>query len=153
MPPAAPSARATAAHRLAALAIAAAILAIFLIAWRLDPDPRGLGTHGQLGLTPCGFLVAFGRPCLTCGMTTAFAFAADGSFLAAARAQPVGLLIALLAAAVFWGALHVALTGSRLGPWAMRALNARTLFLAGLILAAGWVYKILTTPPSPALFR
>lgn len=145
--------RAPIAHRLAALALAAAILAVLLIASALDPDPRGLGTHTRLGLPPCGFLVAFGRPCLTCGMTTAFALAADARFLDAARAHPVGLLAAILAAAAFWAALHVALTGSRLGPWAARALDGRTLLLAGLILAAGWAYKILATPPSPGLLR
>jgi hypothetical protein len=153
MPPAThpPPARASRSERLAALALAAAILAVFLIAWRLDPDPGGLGTHSQLGLTPCGFRAAFGRPCVTCGMTTSFALAADARFLDAARAQPVGLLIALLASAVFWAALHIAATGSRLAACALRITNGRALLIAAIILAAGWAYKILTTPHTPGL--
>ena len=40
----------------------------------LEPDPRGFGTHTQLGLAPCAFARITGRPCPTCGMTTAFAW-------------------------------------------------------------------------------
>ncbi|MBM4108725.1 MAG: DUF2752 domain-containing protein [Phycisphaerae bacterium] len=143
--------RAPKVERAIALVLAAAILALLAVAWRLDPDPRGLGTHHQLGLTPCGFRAAFGRPCLTCGMTTSFAHAGDGRFIAGARAQPVGLLLCVFLSAVFWGAAHVAATGSRLSAWALRGVNGRTLALAGLIAGGGWAYKLLTTPPSPGL--
>lgn len=153
MPPAINAAplRAPGFERLIAFVLAAAILTVLVIAWRLDPDPRGMGTHHQLGLTPCGFRAAFGRPCVTCGMTTSFALAADERFIDSARTQPVGLLLCVLSASVFWGAIHVAATGSRLAGWAVRGLNGRTLLIAGLVLGGGWAYKLLTTPPSSGL--
>jgi hypothetical protein len=142
-------ARVGAGHRAAALGLALALLGVLVTAWRLDPDPRGHGSHQQLGLPPCGFLVAFGRPCMTCGMTTSFALATDLRPVDAFRTQPMGALACLLTAAAFWGALHVAATGSRLASVAGRLLNGRTLWvLLGLTLAA-WGYKLLTTGPSP----
>ncbi len=41
--------------RLALALVALGWAAIFVIAWLLKPDPRGLGTHEQLGLPPCPF--------------------------------------------------------------------------------------------------
>ena len=61
----------------------------------LRPDPRGHGTHQQLGMAPCGMML-LGLPCPTCGMTTAFAHTVRGHFLQAAWAQPTGLVLCLL---------------------------------------------------------
>ena len=78
-----------------ALAIGAvALVAVLLVARRLDPDPRGFGTHTQLGLPPCAFKVATGRPCPTCGMTTSFAWFARGRLADSWRANPAGSLLA-----------------------------------------------------------
>jgi hypothetical protein len=56
----------------------------------------------------------------------------------------MGALGALTAAVVFWGALHVALTGSRLGAVGATILSPRTLWgIAGLTVAA-WLYKMAT---------
>jgi hypothetical protein len=61
------------------LLVAAAGLAGLLgLAKTLVPDPRGFGTHVQLGLRPCAFATMTGRPCPTCGMTTAFAWFVRG---------------------------------------------------------------------------
>ena len=100
----------------------------------------------QLGLRPCGWVVAFDKPCVTCGMTTAFAFAAEGDMASAARAQPMGLVLALATAAGFWAALHVALTGSRLGSICARMLGARWLWAIAALAAASWAYKLATWP-------
>ena len=81
--------------RLAALVVLAVSLAPLLVAAGLDADPRGMGTHTQLGLAPCGFDVATGLPCATCGMTTAFTHAAHGHLVAAFAGQPAGALLAL----------------------------------------------------------
>ncbi len=48
-------------------------LAVVITAAFLDPNPAGHGTHTQLGLPPCGFLVLTGFPCPGCGLTTCFA--------------------------------------------------------------------------------
>ncbi len=84
--------------RLVALALLAAALSLLIVSARLEPNPTGMGTHTQLGLRPCGFEVATGFPCATCGMTTAFALATDGQLIHAFLTQPAGALLALLTA-------------------------------------------------------
>ena len=70
----------------------------FLLALSVSPDPRGFGTHHQLGLPPCTFRTLFGYPCPGCGMTTCFAHFVRGDFPAAARSNLAGLLLAAVCA-------------------------------------------------------
>ena len=69
-----------------------------ILALKLEPDPRGFGTHQRLGLPPCSFRVFFGVPCPSCGMTTSFSLFTKGRLLEAARANVAGLLLACLCA-------------------------------------------------------
>jgi hypothetical protein len=102
-------------RRLAVAAAAIGFLAPLVVARCLVPDPRGLGTHQQLGLPPCTFRVLFGRPCPACGMTTAWANVLRGRLPAALRANVTGtLLCGLDLAAVSWLGLSV-LRGRWLG--------------------------------------
>src|SRR6185312_12826777 len=55
-------------------AFALALASMLVVARGLEPDPRGFGTHTQLGLWPCAFRATTGRSCPTCGMTTSFAW-------------------------------------------------------------------------------
>jgi len=71
--------------------------ALLVTAAMLEPDPRGYGTHAQLGLPPCGFLLLTGAPCPGCGLTTAFTHAVRGHWALAAGANPFGLLLFVLA--------------------------------------------------------
>jgi hypothetical protein len=66
----------------------------FLVALSVSPDPRGYGTHQQLGLPACTFRMIFGIPCAGCGMTTSFAHFVRGHFVAAAQANPAGVVLA-----------------------------------------------------------
>ena len=77
-------------------------------------------------------------------MTTAFAHAANGDILAAFHAQPFGAMLAVLTAVVFWGATHVAATGSAVGRYAGRALTPRVLWILGGSVVAAWAYKWAT---------
>jgi hypothetical protein len=122
--------------------IGAACLALLGVAAWLEPDTSGLGTHRQLFLAPCGWVTGFGVPCPTCGMTTAFACAADGRFLASLRAQPLGALLAVATSVAGLVALYVAWTGSALGGHMVRLLTPRVGW--ALLAAAGlaWAYKI-----------
>ena len=84
--------RQTTLHRLLWHGIALGSLCVLAVAAMLEPDPAGHGTHTQLGLPPCGFLIVTGAPCPGCGLTTAFAHAIRGDFGLAASANPLGLL-------------------------------------------------------------
>jgi hypothetical protein len=74
------------------------LLGGFALASNLKPDPRGFGTHQSLGLPPCTFRVLFGIPCPSCGMTTSFAHLMRGNLSQALRANPGGVLLALVCA-------------------------------------------------------
>jgi hypothetical protein len=70
------------------------LAALLAVARCLEPDPRGFGTHTQLGLPPCAFATVTGRRCPTCGMTTSFSWFARGRFDRSWRANPAGSLLA-----------------------------------------------------------
>lgn len=118
-------------------------LAVLVTAASLTPDPRGVETHTQLGLWPCGWYLATGRPCPTCGMTTAFAQASQGRFLASFATQPFAAVLALTTATVFWGGAHVAVFGSRIGSVSDRLLRPRAIVLIAGGFVAAWIYKIV----------
>lgn len=85
------------------LLVAAALAFPLGVACWLVPDPRGEGTHEQLGLPGCGFRTQFGVRCPTCGMTTAWAFMVRLEIGSAVRANVAGALLAMLdAASVAW---------------------------------------------------
>ena len=88
--------------RIGAAAGLVGIIGAFTLALALKPEPRGMGTHQQLGMPPCTMYVLVGLPCPTCGMTTAFAHVVRLQVLDAIRVQPfcvVVLAIMLLCAA------------------------------------------------------
>ena len=74
------------------------LLAGFSLAFQLEPDPRGFGTHQALGLPPCSFQAVFDMPCPSCGMTTRFANFTRGRLAAAAQANVAGLVLAIACA-------------------------------------------------------
>lgn len=74
------------------------LISSFGVALLLNPDPRGFGTHQQLGLPPCTFRLLFGYPCPGCGMTTCFAHFVRGQFREAVRANLVGTILASVSA-------------------------------------------------------
>ena len=73
------------------LVAAAGFAGLLGLAKTLVPDPRGFGTHVQLGLRPCSFATMTGRLCPTCGMTTAFAWFVRGRVDRSWRANPAGV--------------------------------------------------------------
>jgi hypothetical protein len=93
--------------RSALLAVAAVLAAVFVVALRINPydedgRPLSMGTHTQLGMLPCNFVVMTGKPCPACGMTTSFALLVRGDVGASLRANWVGTAIA-----VIWAGLLV----------------------------------------------
>ena len=73
-------------------------------------------TFGDYGLQAleCGWITAMNLPCPTCGMTTAFAHAANGDMLASLGTQPLGFVLAIATAMSLLLGTYVAATGSRL---------------------------------------
>ncbi|MCX5688728.1 MAG: DUF2752 domain-containing protein [Planctomycetota bacterium] len=136
--------RATGVARVGALCLAIGAGTILALASSLTPSPEGHATHLALGLPPCGWVVSFGRPCPTCGMTTAFAHVAHGQLLAAFVTQPFGAVLACVMGIVGWGALHVAATGSMLGHAVAQMLTRRVVWSLVAFFVASWIYKILT---------
>ncbi|MBM81915.1 MAG: hypothetical protein CMJ78_15185 [Planctomycetaceae bacterium] len=74
------------------------LVAGFGLAYHLEPDTRGFGTHQQLGLPQCGVRDLFGIPCPSCGMTTSFSYFIRGQWIQSAKSNVAGMLLALICA-------------------------------------------------------
>ena len=115
---------------------------LLLVAKGLHPDPSGMGTHRQLGFAPCSLPMLTGYPCPTCGMTTAFAYAAQGRIGSSFLAQPAGCLLAILtmSAALMAGLTTVS---GRMGHinWYRVRPNMVAFLAVGVILGA-WAFKL-----------
>lgn len=81
--------------RLAWAVLFAIPTAVVITAALLTPDPHGHGTHTQLGLPPCGFLVFTGFPCPGCGLTTSFSHMVRFQLPSAFLANPFGVVLFL----------------------------------------------------------
>lgn len=116
--------------RCALVLSALGLVAVLGVARGLEPDPRGYGTHTQLGLAPCTFAWVTGHLCPTCGMTTSFAWFARGRFLQSWRANPAGSLLAPTCVVLVPWLLAGAARGR---PWGFRTLETP---LIGLVSVA-----------------
>jgi len=127
------------------LVLAGAWLALFGlvgIGLALTPDPRGFGTHEQLGFQPCFPVRFWNIPCPGCGVTTAVALAFHGQPLASLRTQPFGWVTILTVAgfALFATRLHLA---RRDVFRELAHLPWRVLLPTGTVLLGGsWLYKL-----------
>ncbi len=123
-------------------AVVGLVCAVVLgIAFYLTPDPAGMGTHRQLGLPPCGFVLTSGLPCPTCGMTTAFCDVAHGRILAGFVAQPAGFVLCLGTLGLMIYASYVVIFGRTIFVNWDRIGVRLTIALGGLFLA-GWGFKL-----------
>lgn len=82
--------------RILSVALCLFLIAGFTLASKLEPSPRGYGTHQQLGLPPCSIQLLFAVPCPSCGMTTSFSWFVRGEILQSANANLAGLYLATL---------------------------------------------------------
>ena len=129
--------------RLNAIVVAAGCFGVLGTASYLTPDPRGFGTHEQLGLPPCISSNYLGVPCPLCGMTTAFTLMAHARPIEALHAQPAGALLFVLCALVMAGASTAAIFGHT--PRHAAALAQSSWIGMGIValLAGAWVYKLI----------
>jgi len=129
-------------QRLLWWSIAGACGLALLAAWMIEPDARGYGTHTQLGLPPCGFLLLTGSPCPGCGLTTAFAYGIRGHWSLAVSANPLGFALFLVACSGIPLGMAAALRGWSLDDVIERfALNRWALALAGCAVVV-WVVRL-----------
>ena len=117
--------------RLLIAAVGALGLTSMVIARSLEPDPRGFGTHEQLGLTPCYFNEITGKVCPLCGGTTAWAYVLRGEILQAASANLAAMLLCVVVATGSLRMLWVAIRGS----WGAKPLAWRVM----LVVASAWL--------------
>lgn len=119
--------------------------AVLATALYLTPDPRGFGTHQQLGLGTCTLMQITGYPCPMCGMTTCFTHMAHLDPLGAALAQPFGVVLFLvtlgLAAVAAVELVNPSGRWERLWAWTEpREGRAAAFLMIGLL--SGWLYKL-----------
>lgn len=122
--------------------IALGCLTLLSVAAWLHPNPLGTGTHCALNLPPCLWESNLDWPCPTCGMTTAFAHAANGNFIKSFLVQPMGFLLAIATAMTFWIAAYIAVTGSIVGRLLLMLWRPWFVWCLGGITLAAWLYKI-----------
>lgn len=128
------------------LVAAACLAGLLVVARTLQPDPRGFGTHTQLGLPPCAFLTVTGRLCPTCGMTTSFAWLTRGRIAHSWQANPAGCMYALMTVPLIAWLVLSAVANE---PAGFRTLWAP---LAGLLVAAValglafWLIRLIVSP-------
>jgi hypothetical protein len=127
--------------------VAAAFLAgLLIVARKLEPDPRGFGTHTQLGLPRCAFLSVTGRLCPTCGMTTSYAWLARGRIDRSWQANPAGCLYALLTVPLLSWLVWSAVANEPVGFNGLSAPLAGFVFAAVALGLASWLIRLIVSP-------
>jgi hypothetical protein len=128
------------------VAAAACLAGLLFVARKLEPDPRGFGTHTQLGFPQCAFLTATGRLCPTCGMTTSFAWMTRGRFKPSWQANPAGCLYALLTVPVFAWLLLSAVVNQPVGFKKVSTPLTELVFAAVALGIASWLIRLIVSP-------
>ncbi len=130
-------------RRLKALLVALCAVVIVATAAWLSPSDEGVGTHRQLGLPQCGWILAGDVPCPTCGMTTAFSYTVRGNLISGIKTQPFGMLVAIVVVLTGLLGFTIALTGRPVEAFWYRWMTTKTILIVSAMAAFAWVYKIL----------
>lgn len=116
--------------------------AVMITAACLTPDPHGHGTHTQLGLPPCGFLVFSGYPCPGCGLTTAFSHMIRLEVFGAWSANPFGIALFLATAAFIPFAALGFVRGWQVVAALDRVHAEKVAIVLALLSVASWVTRV-----------
>jgi Protein of unknown function (DUF2752) len=129
------------------LVLAAVGLAGLLVLARiLVPDPRGYGTHTQLGLRPCAFLTVTGRLCPTCGMTTSFAWIVRGKVVRSWQANPAGCLLAFLTLPLIAWLIASAVANEPIGFQSLVDPLSSLVLAAVVVSLLVWLVRLIDSP-------
>ena len=131
-------------RRLIAGAVAIPCATVLGLAAYLTPSSDGHGTHEQLNLPECGWITMADLPCPSCGMTTAFAHAANGNLIASFLTQPMGALLAVVTAMTLIVSVYIVATGSKIASVFGQFLGRSTIWYSAGFAALAWGYKILS---------
>ncbi len=129
--------------RVTALLLGLGAIGLLVVAAWLTPSQDGVGTHKQLGLPQCGWILATDLTCPTCGMTTAFSHTVRGDVIAAIKTQPFGMLLAVFVSIFAFVSLSIAFTGKPKTAFWYNWMTTKTLFIIAGLAVCAWVYKIL----------
>lgn len=127
--------------RAVAATVVAVAVGITIALARATPDPRGIGTHEQLGLEACGWPMHYGFPCPTCGCTTAACCVVHGRLIDAFVVQPFGATVALVGLMLAVHALRCLVRGRSFVDLLVVVPYGRVLLGGFVLLAAAWGYK------------
>lgn len=134
--------------RAAAVLVVGVVGTVVVALATAQPDARGIGTHEQFGLDPCGWPVVYGIPCPTCGVTTASCHLVRGDVLTAFRVQPFGAVLMLTSSVLALHALLCLARGRSFADLLVRLPVWRLLGSGFLLLLASWGYLCLTFQPA-----
>jgi hypothetical protein len=123
--------------------VSIAAITLLLVAVYVQPASEGIGTHQQLGLPQCGWILAANIPCPTCGMTTAWSHTVRGEFPSAFLAQPMGMLLAIGTMCVAVGGGISAMTGYSFNGMLYRFAPSKVFIVIAIVTLASWGLKIL----------
>ena len=127
-------------------AAAAALALVFAVAWWVNPNPDGLGSHMQLGLPPCNLGRFVGIPCPFCGMTTAFALMMRGDMRMAFWVQPAGVGLFFISLAGLILSVGIAVSGRIPRAIVTHPSVIRWAWILAVVMISGsWLYKIMVT--------
>ena len=108
----------------------------------LDPDPRGWGTHEQLGLPACLTREWVGIPCPGCGVTTAAVEFTHGHPVRSLVIQPLGFLAALGLLLFFPWVLWAHVTGRDAWVILMARVPDHWARWVAVVVLVAWFWKI-----------
>lgn len=118
------------------------VIAGFMVGSKVDPDPRGFGTHQQFGLPPCRFREVLGIPCPSCGGTTSVAHFVRTQWIESVQANTAVFSLALIGLLFVPWSLFSLGKGYLLGvQYPSKLFVALTLSLTGIAVLQ-WVWRL-----------
>lgn len=135
--------RRTAEHYLLLGAAALAIVGVVTLSLLVEPDPRGFGTHEQLGMSPCRTMEVLGVPCPGCGVTTSVSLLWHGEPWGSFLNQPFGFLMGLLVPLTALLAIYRHLRGADLYADALKLGWGKPLMGLASVMVMAWIYKVI----------
>ncbi len=119
------------------------VLTGFFAASKVDPDPRGFGTHQQFGLPPCSFRQFLGIPCPSCGGTTCVSHFVRGQWVHSIKSNVAVFCLAALGLMYLPWSLMSIWKGHLLGVVSLSHLYLTISISLSLIAVVQWIWRLV----------